>query len=111
MVSLNPSVHLGIYFSVCLALMVISLLETVVITNVLHHSSMKYQTIPKWVRVVVLKHIANMICYQWPEGVQPLPKAHTQKPESSNGTSGPGASQQAVQPTSSGGNQQTQKMC
>uniref|UniRef100_A0A3B5KW89 5-hydroxytryptamine (serotonin) receptor 3A n=1 Tax=Xiphophorus couchianus TaxID=32473 RepID=A0A3B5KW89_9TELE len=56
-----------IYFSVCLALMVISLLETVIITNVLHHSSMKYQEVPNWVRVVVLKYIATMICYQWPE--------------------------------------------
>uniref|UniRef100_A0A3Q3JZF9 5-hydroxytryptamine (serotonin) receptor 3A n=1 Tax=Monopterus albus TaxID=43700 RepID=A0A3Q3JZF9_MONAL len=56
-----------IYFSVCLALMVISLLETVVITNVLHHSSMKYQEVPKWVRVVILKYIASLICYRWPE--------------------------------------------
>lgn len=68
--------------------MVISLLETVVITNVLHHSSMKYQEVPNWVRVVVLKHIANMICYRWPEDVQPPSKPQTEKPEASNGTSG-----------------------
>lgn len=47
--------------------MVISLLETVVITYVLHHNSMKYRDVPHWVRVVVLKHIANLICYRWPE--------------------------------------------
>uniref|UniRef100_A0A3B3UTG1 5-hydroxytryptamine receptor 3C-like n=1 Tax=Poecilia latipinna TaxID=48699 RepID=A0A3B3UTG1_9TELE len=63
-----------IYFSVCLALMVISLLETVIITNVLHHSSMKYQEVPNWVRVVVFKYIATMICYRWPEGVSPTPE-------------------------------------
>uniref|UniRef100_A0A3P9HXP3 5-hydroxytryptamine (serotonin) receptor 3A n=1 Tax=Oryzias latipes TaxID=8090 RepID=A0A3P9HXP3_ORYLA len=74
-----------IYFSVCLALMVISLLETVIITNVLHHSSMKYQEIPKWVKVIILKHIANMICYRWPKEA-PLPprKAPEDKPESTN---------------------------
>uniref|UniRef100_A0A3P8WFN7 5-hydroxytryptamine receptor 3C-like n=1 Tax=Cynoglossus semilaevis TaxID=244447 RepID=A0A3P8WFN7_CYNSE len=57
----NGTPIIGIYFSVCLALMVISLLETVIITNVLHHSSMKYQEVPHWVRVLILKHIANLI--------------------------------------------------
>uniref|UniRef100_A0A3B4XBP8 5-hydroxytryptamine receptor 3A-like n=1 Tax=Seriola lalandi dorsalis TaxID=1841481 RepID=A0A3B4XBP8_SERLL len=66
----NGTPIIGIYFSVCLALMVISLLETVIITNVLHHSTMKYQEVPNWVRVVVLKHIATLICYRWPEDVQ-----------------------------------------
>uniref|UniRef100_A0A3Q1IL23 5-hydroxytryptamine (serotonin) receptor 3A n=1 Tax=Anabas testudineus TaxID=64144 RepID=A0A3Q1IL23_ANATE len=93
----NGTPIIGIYFSVCLALMVISLLETVVITNVLHHSSMKYQEIPSWVRVVVLKHIANLICYRWPEGLQTPSKAQTEKPESSNGSSGSCISQQADQ--------------
>uniref|UniRef100_A0A3B4XV04 5-hydroxytryptamine receptor 3A n=1 Tax=Seriola lalandi dorsalis TaxID=1841481 RepID=A0A3B4XV04_SERLL len=44
----NGTPIIGIYFSVCLALMVISLLETVIITNVLHHSTMKYQEVPNW---------------------------------------------------------------
>uniref|UniRef100_A0A3B4H497 5-hydroxytryptamine receptor 3A-like n=1 Tax=Pundamilia nyererei TaxID=303518 RepID=A0A3B4H497_9CICH len=56
----NGTPIIGIYFSVCLALMVISLLETVIITNVLHHNSLKYREVPKWVRVVVLKHIASL---------------------------------------------------
>ena len=59
----------GIYFSVCLALMVISLLETVVITNVLHTNSTKYRDVPHWVRVVVLGFIARLICYRWPEEI------------------------------------------
>uniref|UniRef100_A0A3B5L0P8 5-hydroxytryptamine (serotonin) receptor 3A n=1 Tax=Xiphophorus couchianus TaxID=32473 RepID=A0A3B5L0P8_9TELE len=84
----NGTPLIGIYFSVCLALMVISLLETVIITNVLHHSSMKYQEVPNWVRVVVLKYIATMICYQWPEGVSPTLKTREDKPESSNGSTG-----------------------
>uniref|UniRef100_A0A3Q3A6U0 5-hydroxytryptamine (serotonin) receptor 3A n=1 Tax=Kryptolebias marmoratus TaxID=37003 RepID=A0A3Q3A6U0_KRYMA len=85
----NGTPIIGIYFSVCLALMVISLLETVIITNVLHHSSMKYQEIPNWVRVVILKHIANLICYRWPEDVRPPEEAQEEKLESSNGTTGP----------------------
>lgn len=79
----------GIYFSVCLALMVISLLETVIITNVLHHSSMKYQEVPRWVRVVVLKHIANLICYKSPVELQPSSTSQKGKPEGGpNGGSG-----------------------
>uniref|UniRef100_A0A3Q1ELR0 5-hydroxytryptamine receptor 3A-like n=1 Tax=Acanthochromis polyacanthus TaxID=80966 RepID=A0A3Q1ELR0_9TELE len=91
-----------IYFSVCLALMVISLLETVIITNVLHHNSMKYQEVPSWVRVVVLKHIANLICYRWPDDIRPPSLSQRDKPESSNGSSDP----QIVQPTSRAPDQQ-----
>ncbi|XP_077573945.1 5-hydroxytryptamine receptor 3A-like [Stigmatopora nigra] len=67
----NGTPIIGIYFSVCLALMVISLLETVIITNVLHNNSMKHHQVPHWVKVVVLKHIANLICYHWQENSQP----------------------------------------
>ncbi|KAM7387950.1 hypothetical protein PAMP_024154 [Pampus punctatissimus] len=84
----NGTPIIGIYFSVCLALMVISLLETVIITNVLHNNSMKFQEVPHWVRVVVLKHIANLICYRWPEDISPPSIPPNDKPESLNG-SGP----------------------
>ncbi len=110
--SISPlSFNLGIYFSVCLALMVISLLETVIITNVLHHSSMKYQEVPNWVRVVVLKHIANLICYRWPEDILPPSVPQKDKPDiSSNGVSEscviqPAIQMPAQQPPSNGGKQ------
>ncbi|XP_037554140.1 5-hydroxytryptamine receptor 3E [Nematolebias whitei] len=99
----NGTPIIGIYFSVCLALMVISLLETVIITNVLHHSSMKYQKIPNWVRVVILKHIANLICYRWPEDVRLPDKTQEDKPESPNGTTGPWV----VQPVNQGPDRHT----
>uniref|UniRef100_A0A3B4XG28 5-hydroxytryptamine receptor 3A-like n=1 Tax=Seriola lalandi dorsalis TaxID=1841481 RepID=A0A3B4XG28_SERLL len=102
----NGTPIIGIYFSVCLALMVISLLETVIITNVLHHSTMKYQEVPNWVRVVVLKHIATLICYRWPEDVQPPSVRQNDKPESSNGSSVQPASQTPAQhPINNGGTQ------
>ncbi|XP_034035056.1 5-hydroxytryptamine receptor 3A-like [Thalassophryne amazonica] len=75
----NGTPIIGIYFSVCLALMVISLLETVIITNVLHNNSMKNKDIPHWVRVVVLKHISKLICYQWTEDVPPPPQEDKSK--------------------------------
>ncbi|KAK7889362.1 hypothetical protein WMY93_024922 [Mugilogobius chulae] len=79
----------SIYFSVCLALMVISLLETVIITNVLHHNSMKYKEVPNWVKIVVLKHIARLICYRWPEEEAPPTKHEDDKPNNLNCTSPP----------------------
>lgn len=111
--SVNLSFNLGIYFSVCLALMVISLLETVIITNVLHHSAMKYQEVPNWVRVIVLKHIANLICYQRPADVQSSSVPEKDKPDGSNGGSGPWIIQLTDQtptqhPISNRGNQKQQ---
>uniref|UniRef100_A0A673LPJ7 5-hydroxytryptamine receptor 3A-like n=1 Tax=Sinocyclocheilus rhinocerous TaxID=307959 RepID=A0A673LPJ7_9TELE len=68
----NGTPLIGIYFSVCLALMTISLLETVLITCVLHHNSMKYREVPHWVQVLVMRFIARLICYSFPE--DPLAK-------------------------------------
>ncbi|XP_054458957.1 5-hydroxytryptamine receptor 3A [Anoplopoma fimbria] len=84
----NGTPLIGIYFSVCLALMVISLMETVIITSVLHQNSKKYQEVPNWVRVVILKHIANLICYKWPEDDKPPTIPQKDEPEISNGDSG-----------------------
>ncbi|XP_063058146.1 5-hydroxytryptamine receptor 3A-like [Engraulis encrasicolus] len=88
----NGTPIIGIYFSVCLALMVISLLETVIITNVLHHNSMKYCDVPRWVQVVVLTYIARLICYRWPE--EDSPRAR-EKPDAA----APHATQPPAQPT------------
>uniref|UniRef100_A0A8C6SAS5 5-hydroxytryptamine receptor 3A n=1 Tax=Neogobius melanostomus TaxID=47308 RepID=A0A8C6SAS5_9GOBI len=80
----NGTPIIGIYFSVCLALMVISLLETVIITNVLHHNSMKYKEVPHWVKIVVLKHIARLICYRSPENLASPTKPDKDKPNNLN---------------------------
>ncbi|XP_039626088.1 5-hydroxytryptamine receptor 3A-like [Polypterus senegalus] len=73
----NGTPLIGIYFSVCLAFMVMSLLETVIITNILHHNAMKYEPVPDWVRVVFLNHIARLICYK-----------HSPKPSETPSTTG-----------------------
>lgn len=72
--------------------MVISLLETVIITNVLHHNSMKYRDVPRWVQVVVLTYIARLICYRWPEEDSPHAR---EKPDAA----APHATQPPAQPT------------
>ncbi|XP_039461879.1 5-hydroxytryptamine receptor 3A-like isoform X2 [Oreochromis aureus] len=66
-----------------------SLLERVIITSVLHHNSLKYREVPKWVRVLVLKRIANLICYRWPKDIQPPSTPQNDKPGNSNVISGP----------------------
>ncbi|CAL8393568.1 unnamed protein product [Boreogadus saida] len=45
---------INVFFALCLALMVASLLETILITN-LHSSSSRFAPVPRWVRVVVLQ--------------------------------------------------------
>ncbi|XP_043926701.1 5-hydroxytryptamine receptor 3C-like [Protopterus annectens] len=55
------------YFSLCLALMVTSLLETVAITYILHCGPAKYPAVPHWVRKLVLHHIAKVLCWKHQE--------------------------------------------
>ncbi|XP_061740020.1 5-hydroxytryptamine receptor 3A-like [Nerophis ophidion] len=105
----NGTPIIGIYFSVCLALMVISLLETVVITNVLHNNSMKHQAVPQWVRLVVLKHIANLICYRWQEDSPPASVVQD-KPSEGQSSSIQPASRKSAQNQSSNEGKRTPAM-
>ncbi|XDV21959.1 hypothetical protein PO909_026949 [Leuciscus waleckii] len=52
---------MNVFFSVCLALMVASLLETIVVTNILCGSS-DYPPLPNWVKVLFLHYLARMVC-------------------------------------------------
>ncbi|CAJ0965340.1 unnamed protein product [Ranitomeya imitator] len=62
----NGTPLIGIYFSVCLALLVLSLLETVIITHVLHRGTLQNGSVPFWVRKFVLCFLAQLICYSDP---------------------------------------------
>ncbi|XP_063775371.1 5-hydroxytryptamine receptor 3A-like [Pseudophryne corroboree] len=64
----NGTPLIGIYFSVCLALLVLSLLETVIITHVLHRGALQNGSLPCWVRRFVLGFLAQLICYHYPNG-------------------------------------------
>ncbi|KAJ8418884.1 hypothetical protein AAFF_G00003830 [Aldrovandia affinis] len=52
---------INVFFSICLALMVTSLLETVLITNILCNSN-KYPALPSSVRVIFLKYLSRLVC-------------------------------------------------
>uniref|UniRef100_A0A8C1S5U1 5-hydroxytryptamine receptor 3A-like n=1 Tax=Cyprinus carpio TaxID=7962 RepID=A0A8C1S5U1_CYPCA len=51
---------INVFFSLCLALMVASLLETIVITNILCGSS-DYPPLPNWVKVLFLHYLARLV--------------------------------------------------
>ncbi|XP_015250246.1 PREDICTED: 5-hydroxytryptamine receptor 3A-like [Cyprinodon variegatus] len=52
---------INVFFSITLALMVASLLETVFITNI-QHSSSQYSDVPHWLSVLVLRYLAIIVC-------------------------------------------------
>ncbi|XP_077341261.1 5-hydroxytryptamine receptor 3A-like [Lithobates pipiens] len=58
----NGTPLIGIYFSVCLALLVLSLLETVIITHVLHRGTLS-GSVPSWVKRFVLGFLSQLVCY------------------------------------------------
>ncbi|MEQ2254549.1 hypothetical protein ILYODFUR_004809 [Ilyodon furcidens] len=52
---------INVFFSLCLALMVASLLETIFITNLLSNSS-DFSPVPRWIRVLVLNFLGCLVC-------------------------------------------------
>ncbi|XP_076581983.1 5-hydroxytryptamine receptor 3A-like [Chaetodon auriga] len=52
---------INVFFSLCLALMVASLLETILITNLLSGSA-NFAPIPRWIRVLVLQILGFLLC-------------------------------------------------
>ncbi|XP_053316338.1 5-hydroxytryptamine receptor 3A-like [Spea bombifrons] len=62
---------IGIYFSLCLALLVIGLLETVFVMNILHRGSSQCPTVPIWARTLVLRYLARLVCYKKVEQHEP----------------------------------------
>uniref|UniRef100_A0A8C7IN78 5-hydroxytryptamine receptor 3A n=1 Tax=Oncorhynchus kisutch TaxID=8019 RepID=A0A8C7IN78_ONCKI len=56
----SPPAHADVFFAICLALMVASLLETILITNLLVGSS-NFHPVPGWVRVLVLRFMGTLV--------------------------------------------------
>ncbi|XP_070765021.1 5-hydroxytryptamine receptor 3A-like [Enoplosus armatus] len=57
----NTTPLMNVLFSLSLALMVASLLETVFITNI-QFSSSQYSAVPHWLSVLVLRYLAVVVC-------------------------------------------------
>ncbi|XP_054646083.1 5-hydroxytryptamine receptor 3C-like [Dunckerocampus dactyliophorus] len=55
---------INVFFSLCLALMVASLLETILITNLLL-SSKNLRPVPSWIRVLVLQLLGRLVGQRW----------------------------------------------
>ncbi|XP_043985173.1 uncharacterized protein LOC122838528 [Gambusia affinis] len=52
---------INVFFSLCLALMVASLLETILITNLLSNSP-DFSPVPRWIRILVLNFFGCLVC-------------------------------------------------
>ncbi|XP_029938887.1 5-hydroxytryptamine receptor 3A-like [Salarias fasciatus] len=57
---------INVFFSISLALMVASLLETIFITNIQFASS-QYGTVPHWLKVLVLRYLVVIVCLRTKE--------------------------------------------
>ena len=55
-----PSCHPGVYFALCLSLMVLSLLETIFITYLLHLATIQPPSMPRWLHSLLLHHTSPM---------------------------------------------------
>uniref|UniRef100_A0A3B5R719 Neurotransmitter-gated ion-channel ligand-binding domain-containing protein n=1 Tax=Xiphophorus maculatus TaxID=8083 RepID=A0A3B5R719_XIPMA len=51
---------INVFFSLCLALMVASLLETILITNLLSNSA-DFSPVPRWIRILVLNFLGCLV--------------------------------------------------
>uniref|UniRef100_A0A8C7IUL1 5-hydroxytryptamine receptor 3A n=1 Tax=Oncorhynchus kisutch TaxID=8019 RepID=A0A8C7IUL1_ONCKI len=56
----SPPAHADVFFAICLALMVASLLETILITNLLV-APCNFHPVPGWVRVLVLRFMGTLV--------------------------------------------------
>ncbi|CAL8253077.1 unnamed protein product [Merluccius merluccius] len=73
---------INVFFSICLALMVTSLLETILITN-LHSGSSHFAPVPHWVKVVVLNTLGCLV------GLPPKPPKDNSTEENKVGKNPP----------------------
>ncbi|XP_033477905.1 5-hydroxytryptamine receptor 3A-like [Epinephelus lanceolatus] len=55
---------INVFFSICLALMVASLLETILITNLLYGAD-DFPPTPRWIQVFVLQILGRLVCLTW----------------------------------------------
>uniref|UniRef100_A0A3B4TN40 5-hydroxytryptamine receptor 3A-like n=1 Tax=Seriola dumerili TaxID=41447 RepID=A0A3B4TN40_SERDU len=72
---------INVFFSICLALMVASLLETILVTHLLCGSG-DFSPVPRWVQVLVLQILGRLVCLsQKTQGSGILLKADEEPPE------------------------------
>ncbi|XP_014341858.1 5-hydroxytryptamine receptor 3A-like [Latimeria chalumnae] len=55
---------IGGYFLVCLALMIVDLLESILISRIMHRSSFGMVRVPSWLRLLVLHYLSKLLQYK-----------------------------------------------
>uniref|UniRef100_A0A672HYQ0 Neurotransmitter-gated ion-channel transmembrane domain-containing protein n=1 Tax=Salarias fasciatus TaxID=181472 RepID=A0A672HYQ0_SALFA len=60
-VSGNTIPLINVFLTLCLSLMVASLLETIIITNLICGSA-RYPAVPRWIRVIFLHILGRLVC-------------------------------------------------
>ncbi|XP_073699886.1 5-hydroxytryptamine receptor 3A-like [Garra rufa] len=64
------------FFSLCFALMVASLLETIIITNI-QCGAINYDPLPQWAKVLFLNYVARLVCLsKKPSDQNCIPEEH-----------------------------------
>ncbi|XP_043985178.1 5-hydroxytryptamine receptor 3A-like [Gambusia affinis] len=93
---------INVFFSLCLALMVASLLETILITNLLSNSS-DFSPVPRWIRILVLNFLGCLVCMPQktekptnPEQRKMSEVAERKSDEGLPGTEGPAEEEEAL---------------
>ncbi|KAJ3586190.1 hypothetical protein NHX12_012591 [Muraenolepis orangiensis] len=90
--SSTPTIN--VFFSISLALMVASLLETILITNI--QSSSNYHEVPRWVSILVLQYLAPVLGFTRKQGsnrvtvhLMPTPRIEIHNPSTHPGPISP----------------------
>ncbi|XP_029429480.1 5-hydroxytryptamine receptor 3A-like [Rhinatrema bivittatum] len=60
---------IGVYFAVCLALLVLSLTESIVIVQLVHKQNLQPH-VPRWMKRLVLEKLAVLLCIRAKKGIQ-----------------------------------------
>uniref|UniRef100_A0A3B5QFD0 5-hydroxytryptamine receptor 3A-like n=1 Tax=Xiphophorus maculatus TaxID=8083 RepID=A0A3B5QFD0_XIPMA len=85
---------INVFFSLCLALMVASLLETILITNLLSNSA-DFSPVPRWIRILVLNCLGCLVCM--PQKTEKTMSVVAEmKADEGTGTEGPAEEDEAL---------------
>ena len=85
--------RIGVYFVVCMALLVISLAETILIVRLVHKQDLQ-QPVPAWLRHLVLERVTLLLCLgEQSTARRPAATSQAAKTDDCSGETGTGESQ------------------
>ncbi|XP_068098286.1 5-hydroxytryptamine receptor 3A-like [Hyperolius riggenbachi] len=67
----NGTALIGVYFIICLIMMVISIMESILMVRIIHSQNL-YPTVPKWLKKLVFGKMSLLVCLKsWVQFVAP----------------------------------------